>query len=215
MAGVLNMKAGYVFIHVPKCAGASITSVLLDSDHSFNFGSISALEQIVQQENIESGEDVKLIAHARARDIRNFLGTPAYESLESFAVVRNPWDRLKSHYHYSRVPPNDSANKILERSFGDFVIWACENRPSTLHDRLVDKQGRLIVKNILKFESLESDFQNFSDSFSFDFGKLPHKNTSSNSHEKTIFPNSVIDMVKRTYERDFSLFDYPINPPEN
>jgi hypothetical protein len=215
MAGVLNMKAGYVFIHVPKCAGASMTSVLLDSDHSFDFGSISALEPIVQQENIESREEVKLILHARARDIRNFLGTPAYESLESFAVVRNPWDRLKSHYHYARVPPSDLANKFPGRSFGDFIIWACEKRPSTMHDRLVDKQGRLIVKNILKFEALESDFKKFSDMFSFDFGKLPHKNTSSNSHEKTIIPDSLVDMVKRTYERDFSLFDYPIDPPEN
>ncbi len=215
MAGVLNLETGYVFIHVPKCAGASITSVLRESGHSTLFGGIPELEGIVKQENRVSAEAVKLTLHARARDIRNFLGADVYESLASFAVVRNPWDRLRSRYSYFRGRPNHPLYKFAKGSLSDFVVWACENYPGTMHERLTDRSGNVIVKHILKYESMESEFAKLSQMLCLNIDKLPHINMSSNSHEKPLYLNSVIDMVRQTYEKDFSLFEYPVDPPEN
>ena len=105
--------------------------------------------------------------------------------------------------------------KNVEGSLGGFVIWSCENQPGTMHERLTDNSGNVIVKNILKFESIESDFCKLSQKLSLNIDKLPHKNSSKNSREKSVFINSVIGMVKRTYEKNFTLFGYPLDPPEN
>lgn len=215
MAGVLNMQKGYVFIHVPKCAGASITSALLESEHSVNFSSLSGLDKIVKEENTVSAEVVHLALHARARDIRRFLGTDIYTRLESFAVVRNPWERLRSLYHFYRTfPPSDPKHEVTRGSLSDFVLWSCENEPNTMHERLTDRSGKVIVNTILNFESLESDFQKISKMLSLNIGGLPVKNKSLNSFEKFSFHRRVIDVVQRTYERDFDLFKYPFDPPD-
>ena len=115
MAGVLNLEKGYVFIHVPKCAGASITAVLMKSEHSTRFNDLPGLGDIVKQENSVSGETVHLALHARARDIRRFLGARVYNELESFAVVRNPWERLRSLYHFYRGAPANSQKYEVTR----------------------------------------------------------------------------------------------------
>ena len=84
-----------------------------------------------------------------------------------------------------------------------------------MHERLTDDSGNVMVKDILKFESIASDFLKLSQKLSLNTGKLPHKNRSSNSRENTRFSVNVIGVVKRIYERDFSLFGYPVDPPEN
>jgi len=216
MAGVLNMQKGYVFIHVPKCAGASITSVLLESEHSINFSNLSGLEKIVKEENSVSDEVVHLALHARARDIRRFLGADIYTRLDSFAVVRNPWERLKSLYHFYRgFPPSNPKHEVTKGSLSDFVLWSCENEPNSMHERLTDRSGKVIVNTILKYETIESEFRKISKMLSLNIGKLPVKNQSLNSFEKFPFHGGVIDIVQRTYEKDFNLFKYPFDPPDD
>lgn len=66
-------KAGIVFVHIPKAAGTSINLAL--------YG--------------------QFMGHVRARDIR-LWGSAAVNALPSFAVTRNPWDRLVSAYRFAR-----------------------------------------------------------------------------------------------------------------
>ena len=82
MTGVLNTDKGYVFIHVPKCAGVSISRLLLKCEQATRFHEIPALAEAVQRENAISSEIVGDTSHARARDIREVLGRDAYDRLE-------------------------------------------------------------------------------------------------------------------------------------
>jgi hypothetical protein len=65
-------QAGIVFVHVPKAAGTSINLAL--------YG--------------------QTMGHARARDIRRWAPEDV-NALPSFAVTRNPWDRLVSAYRFA------------------------------------------------------------------------------------------------------------------
>lgn len=69
----LWLKAGIVFIHVPKAAGTSFNEAL--------YG--------------------RLMGHIRASDIERW-GSAKLKSLPSFAITRNPWDRLLSAYRFVR-----------------------------------------------------------------------------------------------------------------
>ncbi len=215
MAGVLNMEKKYVFIHVPKCAGTSIASVLRGSEHSKGFGDIPGLQEIVRRENRVSAETIGLVAHARARDVQKLIGAETYDCLESFAVVRNPWDRLRSRYYYFRRFPNHRKYKFAKGSLSDFISWACESSPSTMQERLTGRPANVIVKNILKFESIGSDFSALSRKLSLNIDEVPHRNKSDGPRQYPLLPSSVVSMVKRTYEKDFALFDYPDDPPDS
>jgi hypothetical protein len=63
-----------VFIHIPKAAGTSINQAL--------FG--------------------RFMGHVHASDVERW-GSRQLKSLPSFAVTRNPWDRLVSAYRFARL----------------------------------------------------------------------------------------------------------------
>ena len=67
------LRAGIVFIHVPKAAGTSINEAL--------YG--------------------RFMGHARASDLRRWAPA-AVNALPSFSVTRNPWDRLLSAYRFAK-----------------------------------------------------------------------------------------------------------------
>jgi len=67
------LKAGILFVHIPKAAGTSINEAL--------YG--------------------RFMGHAHASDVERW-GSEKLRALPSFAVTRNPWDRLVSAYRFAR-----------------------------------------------------------------------------------------------------------------
>ena len=235
MAGVLDEDRGFVFIHVPKCAGRSITEILLHSAPPAPFGGgrtgrlvaalrrskparsfrdLDGLREVVDRENMTSGEVVRDIGHARARDIRALIGTDTYERLLSFSVVRNPWDRLSSRYHFFQGRPRAEDHEVALGSLDDFIRWSCEQRPATMSERLTDRSGKLIVDRILRFESLHDDFAALSGELGLGGDPLPYFNVSPNSQQHTPTSDAVIELVQDTYRDDFGLFGYSPDPNE-
>lgn len=44
----------------------------------------------------------KFTSHMSAREIKNLVPEQIWKEYYKFAVERNPWDKVLSHYHYSR-----------------------------------------------------------------------------------------------------------------
>ena len=213
MAGVIDQDAGFVFIHVPKCAGMSITTALTQRDSAIRFGALDGLPAVMTAENEVSPEVVHNPVHARARDIRTYLGAEVYVRLLSFAVVRNPWDRLSSRYHFFRGQPGTEEHRIVQGSLEEFVVWACANKPSTMLDRLGDRDGEVIVNRILRYESVADDFAALCAELGLSIAALPHRNASANPGEWPRCSAEVVDLVQHTYRGDFEQFGYPSEPP--
>jgi chondroitin 4-sulfotransferase 11 len=68
------LRAGIVFIHIPKAAGTSFNEAL--------YG--------------------RFMGHPRADDLRRWAPA-AVNALPSFSVTRNPWDRLLSAYRFAKA----------------------------------------------------------------------------------------------------------------
>jgi len=68
-------RAGVLFVHVPKAAGTSISTAL--------YG--------------------RFLGHYRLEEVRSF-DPRLIETLPTFSVARNPWDRCLSAYRFSKRP---------------------------------------------------------------------------------------------------------------
>lgn len=122
----------FVFIHVYKCGGSSVRAALMKW-HS------TALEQ-----------HYGLTQHSRAADVRKKMGAAKWAQYISFAVIRNPCDRLVSRYYYNKhintqMPLDEYARTVGCAAYMSQSEFVC------------DDQGRVIVSHLLRFEHLEQD----------------------------------------------------------
>ena len=116
--------------------------------------------------------------HITAITIKNLIGEKEYNSKESFCFIRNPVDLVKSWYYYHkynpRVPKDEGINYYPD-TIEEWVFemncrthWNREkhkkNNPhwdiniSPLHqiNWIKDKNNNIIVKNIYKFDDINS-----------------------------------------------------------
>ena len=68
--------------------------------------------------------------------------------------------------------------------------------------------GKIIIKEILRFENLKEDFNKFILKYNLEPVELLHENSTEHNHYSTYFNNEQIEIVKKIYEKDFDTFGY-------
>src|SRR5262249_51651527 len=140
-------RNGVIFIHIPKCGGTSITSLLYGNSPW----------------------------HFSAQQVRN-INRDKFETCYRFSIVRNPWARLYSIYRYAAIEDAQHLLSPLlfisrHRSFEEFVErglsdYFAQNfhfiRPQTSF-LMID--GALAMHAVLKLETVDKDFATIADRF--------------------------------------------------
>jgi len=178
----------FFFIHINKTAGTSIQRVLnIPFDHD------TALEKI------------------------EIFGQSEWDKRYTFSVVRNPWDKVVSSYHY-RV---ETRQGILGEGNTDFKTWVRfafrEQDPlyRTNHKKmfmpqyewLSDESGKLLVDCICRFENLTKDFEPVARKIRRK-AVLPHLKPSARTHYRDYYDEETKNIVARSFEIDIDYFKY-------
>jgi len=189
-----------VFIHIPKCAGVSVSQSL--------FGNQGA-------------------GHYSANTMRQVLGDDIYNQYFTFTFVRNPWDRLASAFHFlKRGGFNDTdrrwASAHLQQydDFSTFVNnWVTpEHVRSWIHfqpqcDFICGANGALDVDFVGRFEQLDKDFQTLCNKLGFErvLASL-NQNRSGQPYYQSLYDDQTRDIVAQVYARDIELLNYRFQP---
>lgn len=154
--------------------------------------------------------------HRTALEFRNDIGRARWERRFSFSFVRNPWDKVASHYAY-RVQTNQTGMRDRPIEFNDWVRLAYgENVPQYYDqpkmfmpqtDWLTDEEGKIIVQFIGRFERLEEDFREVCAILGRD-ATLPHLKKSSRADYRRMYTPETVDIVARWFEKDIRNFGY-------
>nr|WP_275451926.1 sulfotransferase family 2 domain-containing protein [Pseudoalteromonas sp. TB64] len=182
-----------IFIHIPKNAGSSIMKMLGDSKGRFH---------------VESGY---------YKQVNDFF----YSRYHTFAIVREPLDRLFSAYQYSCNGGNKSVEdlvlaKLIKNNSTDFLSFI-DNildmhfimeqplfKPQYLY---VYERGVMNVDTILYFESLEKNWSSFAEIHNLPT-QLIQTNRSLLGEKIPILKNRHYEKVKQLYLPDYQLFKY-------
>ena len=163
--------------------------------------------------------------HWTAEDVMMRIGRTAWDKYASFAVVRNPYDRMVSEYTWRKhvialFDHNLFAPMDRGTSFTDFVLAVKkkgEGAPGLLPDHMWPQidflrtgMDEMIVKTILRFEELEQSVVAFLESkerigpFS-----LPKHNTSKRSADyRSYYTEETKKAVEDMYAEDIAAFGY-------
>ena len=187
MKHVNHWRGRIVFIHINKTGGTSIERALqLRSER------ISACEK-------------------RAR-----MGERRWQRAFKFAFVRNPWDKVVSHYHY-RAHTGRIALDAGPPPFNDWVrlsyrdhdprYWDEPLMFASQHEWIADADGRIAIDFIGRFERIDEDFAEVCRRAGVR-AALPRVKTTSHADYRDFYDDESRAIVGRVFARDLELFDY-------
>jgi hypothetical protein len=206
MPMLISKRYRFIFIHIYKNAGTSITTALLPFAVD---GWQRKLNRILKRLGVTSFDPQPFPNHARASELISALGKETFDSYFSFAVVRNPWDWQVSLYNYM-LKNEQHHQHDLARSFHNFeeyLEWRCTEEVRYQKDFVFSEEDEQIVDFIGRYENLTQDFQYICSRIGISTN-LPRLNVSNTKPYQTYYNERTIELVRQTFEPDIHLFDY-------
>lgn len=124
---ILSQGRKYIFIHIPKTGGTALTLALesraMKDDILFD-NTPKARSRQHRQKGLQAAG--RLWKHSTRADIEGLV--PDLDSYFTLTLVRNPWDRVVSYYHFLRGQSFDHPAVTLAKSTG---FSAFLNAPQT------------------------------------------------------------------------------------
>jgi hypothetical protein len=163
---IINTTHKFIFVHVPKCAGTTVSAYLSAYSRycDIELGATALGEAMQALYARRHG----LSKHSPARTIRAVVGPEFYSNCFTFSLVRDPLSRLVSTYHFLKFDYRDwDGSAVMDkfRSLSDFVAssyWSDDPGPDNMFMEQAfwlngAPQGReVIVDYVGKVESYDS-----------------------------------------------------------
>lgn len=154
--------------------------------------------------------------HKTALEKRAELGEENWLKRFRFTIVRNPWDKVVSHYFY-RVKTNQTGLADNPIDFNTWVKRTYGEQDPLYYDKakmfmpqwqwITDEHGELMVKFIGRFERLEQDFQRICRRIRRQ-ASLPHIKKSNRGHYRQYYNDESIEIIRRWFAGDIAYFGY-------
>ena len=173
---MINHELKCIFIHIIKTGGVSIATALNMKDKQ---------------------------CHLSAKQIREIAGEKAWKNYFKFTIIRNPWDKMVSSYHYNHhkwVPPGTPFEDYIRRWGNGPQITRFPPQNSPYINEKLDFIGR--------FEELETDFKAIADYLGHPEISLPHLNRSKHRSYRNYYSVESRKIVESKFSKDIKLWGY-------
>lgn len=200
-----------IFVHIPKCAGTTVENMLgIAGEDEFYSEKVtnSVLSKIPRDKF--TNEEYRICAsknmqHYTIEELQKILPSEIFNNYKKIAIVRNPYDRLVSDFHF--FFPNSNLSQ-----FEDFVRSALSLDVYTrnwLYDGHLETQTSYLsgeVNVIYKYENIQSCLSYLTEIT----GKIPkHLRKSKNKIDwENYYTPNLRDLVYNFYSVDFKNFGY-------
>lgn len=189
---MISHKHKFIFIHQRKCGVSSIATAL----RKYTTDTPDFQDGVLSPEFIRG-------------DLSK------YSDYLIFSISRNPWDRFVSGWKYLQKDfPKYERTFIKGLSLKETLL----NLPQTGHDYrhitrnqvdiLIDKSGKSILNDLIRFENFQQDFNTVCDKIGIPQQQLPHTNKTNHKHYTEYYDEETREIVAKKYARDIEYFGY-------
>lgn len=192
-----------LFVHVQKTGGSSILRALGQEAHPRH-------------------------KHCFAAEFRMMCPAEQWNRTFKFAFVRNPWDRLVSWWSMVNAYRDAFRKGVRLNRFFTYVLGSSttfeefllnchadiadpDGRKCILRnqlDYLTDREGRLLVDYVGRFENLAHDFREVTRQLGLPDTALEHRNKTSHAPYTDYYSERTRSLIERAYHRDIAQFGY-------
>ena len=198
---MISFQKKFLFVHVPKTAGNSIQSILRRYSE----------DEIVSSRPGQDGTErfgvynpnYALKKHSTLAEYRVALGEKKFRGLYKFTCVRNPWDRMVSHYFSLRR----QVVKWDRQEFGKLVLHTLPV-VHYLQLEVGETDPFSNVDRVMLFETLAEDFRSVCAELNIPFARLPGHNRSRHGHYSQYYDDDLCGLVRERFALEIERFGY-------
>lgn len=216
---IISHKHKFIFVHIPKTGGGSIRRTLLPYADIITAKDAKTEHAKKFRELINSNMTVKKMSiHAKPVTIQKLVGRKIWGEYFKFCFVRNSWDLMVSLHHFNRRPDygKTTVGKFAKsHNFKDFITWFTTTRKhkkggiitSGQLPYILNKNGKLFVNHIGRFENLVSEFEDITKKLGIN-EKLLHSNRTKHKPYREYYNYKTQALVEDFFIRDIEYFNF-------
>ncbi len=223
-----DRKRKLLFIHIPKNAGKSIEIAMgfVDRKTKANPRGRSILNGIAKKFlNLTTRQKNKEMLwgpidyvlsgqHLTCQEIEllNFIDILEFQEALKFAVIRNPFDRAISTFTmFTQSTSLEEFKFFWDKKSIDIKL----DHNKVAHRRsqlsfLLNTRGKMEVDELIRYENLDEDFQDFCKKYNFNIPILPHIGARQclKKDYRTFYDRESKEMIQDYFKEDFEAFGY-------
>jgi hypothetical protein len=212
---IISPGRGYIFVHIPKTGGTAM-AVALEARAMKDDILIGDTPKAKRRKN--RIKDVttagRLWKHSTLRDIPGLVTLELIRDSFVFTLVRNPWDRMVSYYHWLQAQTFDHPVVPLARDlcFTDFVAHPTVQaglRANPVFHYVTLPDGREHCAAFVRLEHLEQDLAPVEAHLGFSLSDMPHVNQSNRDAEyRDYYSDSARSLISDLFQAEIARFGY-------
>lgn len=216
---ILSRGRGYLFLHIPKTGGTALTLALearAMKDDVIVSDTPKGRSRAARQKSITTAG--RLWKHATLADLEGLVLPADLERLFILTLVRNPWDRVVSYYHWLRGQRFGHPAVALAKAH-DFSAFL--NHPQTVQSLrrwpygayVRDPEGRDRARLMARVEALAEDLEPFEAHLGFRLAPLARANESARPRDwRGFYSDQDAALIGGLCAQDIARFGYGFDP---
>lgn len=212
---IISRGRSYVFVHIPKTGGTSLAAALENramKDDILIGDTPKALRRRPRLKKLTASG--RLWKHSSLADVEGILTEREMTDFFVFTLVRNPWDRMVSYYHWLQTQAFDHPAVCLARKL-DFpsFLRAREIRASFANagygTYVQSPWGKDCCDQFVRLEHIDEDLKLVEAHLGFTLTPLPHLNASERPGDfRAAYNNADAELVADLCAKDIARFRY-------
>lgn len=216
---ILSRGRSYLFLHIPKTGGTALTRALearAMKDDVIVADTPKGRARAARQKGLVTAG--RLWKHSTLADLGGLVDPQDLERLFILTLVRNPWDRMASYYHWLRDQTFAHPAVALAQA-SDFSAFL--NHPQTVESLrrwpygayVRDAAGLERARLMARLEALEEDLAPFEAHLGFRLTPLPRANESDRPRDwRGLYSDRDAGLIADLCAGDIARFGYRFDP---
>lgn len=225
---LVSHRKKFIFLKTGKTAGTSVELYFepwcvpdgVDADKALR----PALESeagIVGPRRMQPDQGEKYFSHAPASRVKDWVGDDIWDSYLKFSIVRNPFDKVVSWFHF-HMPETEKARlssadfSETRKVFRDWLIIA----PQVPRDRhFCTIAGAFCLDRVLRFETLNEDMESLCGALDIPYQteRLTHRKKGYRDGFpawRRYYEDETVAVIERIYAWELETFGYSFGDGE-
>ncbi|WP_238365910.1 sulfotransferase family 2 domain-containing protein [Mesobacterium pallidum] len=215
---IISPGRGYIFVHIPKTGGTAMALALearAMKDDLMLGDTPKALRR--RRRLAEASARGRLWKHSTLADIEGLLSREQIAGMFCFTLVRNPWDRVVSYYHWLREQGFDHPAVTLAKQVDFPVFLADPATQATLRSNpaaryMQNSDGAAYPAHYLRLEHLPEDMAPLARHLGFS-PSLDRVNASPRETDyRRYYDDEAAGLIETLCAEDIARFGYRFDP---